>query len=292
MLPQLDEMLVEELIEAALSEDIGDGDITTEAVIDNDLIGTAVIISREEGCIAGLPIAKRVFEKLDPKIQFEMLVKEGERVQANTHLARLRGRISSILKGERVALNFLQHLSGIATLTAKFVERASPYGVTITDTRKTTPCLRALEKYAVRVGGGSNHRFGLHDAILIKDNHIRAVGSISEAIKRARNYAPNEKIEVEAQTLDDVREALEAGADIIMLDNMDIETMREAVKLIGGRAIVEASGNITLENVSEVASCGVNFISVGKITHSAPALDLALDLLSVERGAGRTIAAR
>lgn len=279
----LDREAVQELIEAALREDIGDGDITTDALIDDDLIGVAVIISREEGRIAGLPIAKWVFEKLDPNMQFEMLVKEGERVCANTHIARLRGKLSAILKGERVALNFLQRLSGIATLTAKFVERASPYGVTITDTRKTTPCLRMLEKYAVRVGGGSNHRFGLHDAILIKDNHIRAVGSISEAIRRARKHAPNERVEVETKTLEEVKEALEAGADIIMLDNMDVETIREAVKLINGRAIIEASGNITLENVSEIASCGVNLISVGKITHSAPALDVALDVISVER---------
>ncbi|MCS7254119.1 MAG: carboxylating nicotinate-nucleotide diphosphorylase [Armatimonadota bacterium] len=279
----LDREEVQGLIEAALREDIGTGDITTEALIDDELIGTAIIVSRGAGCIAGLPIAMWVFETLDPKIRFEMLVKEGERVCANTHIAKLHGKLSTILKGERVALNFLQRLSGIATLTAKFVELASPYGVTITDTRKTTPCLRVLEKYAVRVGGGSNHRFGLYDAILIKDNHIRAVGSISEAVRRARNYAPGEKIEVETRTLADVKEAIEAGADIIMLDNMDAETIREAVKLIGGKAVIEASGNITLENVSEVASCGVNLISVGRITHSAPALDIALDIVSVER---------
>lgn len=278
---------VQQLIDAALREDIGEGDITTKALIDDEVVGTAIIEARSSGCIAGLPVAKWVFETLDPEIEFEMLVKDGERVSEGTHIVRLNGKISTILSGERVALNFLQHLSGIATLTARFVELASPYSVTITDTRKTIPCLRMLEKYAVRVGGGSNHRFGLYDAILIKGNHIRAIGSISEAIRRAREYAPNERIEVETHTLDQVREALEAGADIIMLDNMDIETIREAVKLIGDRAIIEASGNITLENVQQVASCGVHLISVGKITHSAPALDIALEVISVVQNQGQ-----
>ncbi|MFA4015501.1 MAG: hypothetical protein RUDDFDWM_000584 [Candidatus Fervidibacterota bacterium] len=274
---------VQSIIETALREDIGDSDITTNAVVDECLIGTGLILAKEAGVIAGLPVAKWVFETLDQNIDFEMLVRDGDRVNANTQVARIRGKLRAILMGERVALNFLQHLSGIATLTAKFVELASPYGVIIKDTRKTTPCIRLLEKYAVRVGGGSNHRFGLYESILIKDNHIRSVGSITEAIKRARKMFPDEKIEVEAHTIDDVREALRAGADIIMLDNMDVETIREAVKLIGDKALIEASGNITLENIQQVASCGVHMISVGEITHSAKALDMSLEVVSVER---------
>jgi nicotinate-nucleotide pyrophosphorylase (carboxylating) len=280
---ELERDKVQSIIESALHEDIGDGDITTSAVVDECLIGTAVILTKEAGIIAGLPVAKWVFETLDKNIVFEMLVTDGDKVDANTQVARIHGKLRTILMGERVALNFLQHLSGIATLTAKFVELASPYGVTIKDTRKTTPCIRLLEKYAVRVGGGSNHRFGLYDSILIKDNHIRSVGSVAEAIKRAKKMFPNEMVEVEAHSIDDVLEALQAGADIIMLDNMNIEMIRKAVKLIGDKALIEVSGNITLENVQQVASCGVHMISVGEITHSARALDMSLEVVAVER---------
>lgn len=273
--------LVQPIIDAALREDIGWGDVTTQALIDETLKGTAVIVAGERGCIAGLLIAQWVFETLEPDVHFEAIAHDGAHVDENSIIACVSGSVRALLMGERVALNFLQRLSGIATLTAEFVKRIAPFNALITDTRKTTPGLRLLEKYAVRVGGGANHRFALCDAVLIKDNHIKAVGSIADAIKRARMRIPHTmKIEVEVRTLDEVHEALNAGADIIMLDNMNLEMIREAVNIIGDRALIEASGSVTLENVKSIAATGVHVISIGRITHSAPALDISMELVN------------
>ncbi len=234
---------------------------------------------REEGVVAGLPLASMTFRLLDPKLRFQPLVSDGDRPAAPAEIAVVEGRVSTILEGERTALNFLQRLSGVATLTSRFVAAAAPHGVEILDTRKTTPGLRALEKYAVRAGGGRNHRFGLYDGVLIKDNHIAAVGSTAEAVRRAREVLGNEvSIEVEVQDLDELEEAIRAGADVVMLDNLSVEEVREAVRRAGGRVKLEVSGGIDLENVVAYASTGVDFISVGALTHSAPALDIALEL--------------
>ncbi|HID06454.1 MAG TPA: carboxylating nicotinate-nucleotide diphosphorylase [Armatimonadetes bacterium] len=279
---QLERRLVQPIIDTALREDIGWGDVTTQVLIDELLKGTSAIIARERGCVAGLPIAQWVFETIEPDVHFEAVAHDGDWVDENSTIAYVSGKVQALLMGERVALNFLQRLSGIATLTAEFVKRVAPFNVLIADTRKTTPGLRLLEKYAVRVGGGANHRFALCDAVLIKDNHIKAVGNIADAIKRARMHIPHTmKIEVEVRTLDEVHEALNAGADIIMLDNMDLEMLREAVNIIGERALVEASGGVTLENVKSIAATGVNVISIGRITHSAPALDISMELVDV-----------
>ncbi|RDV84247.1 carboxylating nicotinate-nucleotide diphosphorylase [Ammonifex thiophilus] len=269
----------DEIIIRALREDIGPGDITTELLVPLEKTGRGIILTKEEGVVAGLPVAARVFALLDPRVAFLPQVEEGARVGKGEVLARVEGPLRGILMGERVALNFLRHLSGIATRTRAVVELVQDYPVRILDTRKTTPGLRSMEKYAVRVGGGSNHRFGLFDGILIKDNHIRAVGSVAEAVRRAREGAPATlKIEVETKSLAEVEEALAAGADIIMLDNMPVGEMRRAVELVKGRALLEASGGITEKNVREVAATGVNFISLGALTHSVKALDISLDL--------------
>ncbi|MBO8129299.1 MAG: carboxylating nicotinate-nucleotide diphosphorylase [Peptococcaceae bacterium] len=267
------------VIKAALAEDLGHGDITTETVVPAEMRATARIVSKDHGIVAGLPVARRVFELLDPATVMEMDCWDGSPVVPGQTLATLSGNAGILLRGERVALNFLQHLSGIATQTHNLVKLVREYGVKILDTRKTTPGLRSLEKYAVRVGGGHNHRFGLYDGILIKDNHIAVAGSITEAIRRARAGAPHTlKIEVEVETLNGVHEALEAEADIIMLDNMSPETMRQAVQIVGGRCLLEASGGITTETVIEVARTGVDFISVGALTHSVRALDISMDI--------------
>jgi len=276
-------MLLREMMEAvrlALDEDLGSrGDITSRALLTPEDRGGGHFIMRDGGRVAGLPVASCVFRLLDPRVAFTPLVSEGEEVGEGTLLARVEGPLLPILEGERTALNFLQRLSGIATLTAAFVRRAAPYGVEIRDTRKTTPGLRVLEKYAVRVGGGVNHRMGLFDAVLIKDNHIRAVGGVEMALRLVREeYGSSLPVEVEAQDLKQVREALEAGAETIMLDNMDTSTMREAVRLVAKRARLEASGGITLERLEEVAATGVDYISVGALTHSFRSLDIALEL--------------
>jgi nicotinate-nucleotide pyrophosphorylase (carboxylating) len=270
---------LEKLIELALAEDLGPGDVTSEATIPAESSSVAEMLAKQDLVLAGLDVARAVFAQLDPDIRFTPLAKDGDRIKAGTEVARLSGNTRALLAGERVALNLLQHLSGIATLTAKYVERVKGLKAEVLDTRKTLPGLRKLEKYAVRVGGGRNHRFGLYDGVLIKDNHIRASAGIIKAVERAQKKAHHLlKIEVETGTLDEVVEALAAGADVIMLDNMPIDMMREAVKTIAGRALVEASGNVTLETVRAIAETGVDFISSGSLTHSAPAADISMKI--------------
>ena len=273
---------IRHLIELTLAEDIGKGDLTSEATIDHDLLVKGTIVAKEEGIIAGLEIARMVFQKLDPNLVFDSSFKDGNKVIKKDTVAILKGRGKSMLSAERTALNFLQRLSGIATLTSKYVEKIKDTGVKILDTRKTTPGLRSLEKYAVKMGGGENHRMGLFDLILIKDNHIKAVGSISKAIQRAKTRCPHEKIEVETKNLEEVKKAISLEVNCIMLDNMSIDEMKKAVKMIRSsqREIkIEASGRVDLNNVREIALTGVDFISVGALTHSAPALDFSLLLV-------------
>lgn len=279
----LDIQQIRQLIELALQEDLGHGDITTDSLIPDSEHSTASVIARAEGIIAGTEVAKEVFLRIDPELDIEILIKDGSKVKPGDVIARLRGRVPSILKAERLALNFLQHLSGIATETARYVQTVSGLPVSITDTRKTIPGLRLLEKYAVRVGGGKNHRMHLGDGVLIKDNHLavlrRKGSSIRQIIARARHKVPpGTKIEIEVKTPEEAREAAEAGADIVMLDNMNLEDMRRSVQLIRGRALIEASGGITLDRVRAVAETGVDTISVGALTHSAKALDISLEL--------------
>lgn len=272
---------VEQIIDRALVEDLSFGDVTTEALISPEQQGRAAIIAGEEGVLAGVEVAKEVFLRVDPSLRFEALFQDAAKVRKGDVVAVIKGKAASILKGERVALNFLTRLSGIASETARYVEATKGLKVWITDTRKTTPGIRPLEKYAVRVGGGKNHRQHLGDGILIKDNHLavfRSLGlGIKEAIQRARQSS-NLKIEVEVESVDEGEEALEAGADALLLDNMAIEDMRQVVELAKGRALIEASGGITLDNVRQVAESGVDLISVGALTHSVKALDLSLEL--------------
>lgn len=264
-----------------IEEDVGFGDITAHATIPANAEGTGMIYAKESGRVAGMRVACLVFQTIDPAIVIRQEIEDGQQVEAGTLLMTVQGKARSILTGERLALNLLQRLSGIATLTARYVEKAKQGNpnARVVDTRKTTPGLRMLEKYAVRMGGGHNHRYRLDDAVMIKDNHIKASGGIDAAIQAARSFIPHTmKIEVEVETIDQVREALEAKADIIMLDNMDVSTMEEAVRLIGDQAIVEASGGINLETIASIAATGVDVISVGAITHSATALDISLDI--------------
>jgi nicotinate-nucleotide pyrophosphorylase (carboxylating) len=266
------------VLAGALAEDVGAGDVTTNATIDPDAVWSADIVARRAGVVAGGAIAARTFALVDARIQVESLVDDGSRVEAGAVLARVTGPARGLLTGERIALNFLGRLSGIATLTREYVDALKGQPAKIADTRKTTPGLRALERYAVRAGGGVNHRFGLSDAVLVKDNHLAAVGSVAEAVSRARASAPqNTVVEIECDTLGQVRDAVTAGADAILLDNMDLTAMGEAVELARGKAVVEASGGMALERVAAVAATGVDVISVGALTHSAPALDVALD---------------
>lgn len=275
----LNPLVIERIVRTALEEDLGAGDVTTLSIVPQDLRAGARIITREDGIIAGLDVAAAVFRVLDPAMRFAAEVSDGQRVAAGAVVASLEGLARAILSGERVALNFLQRLSGIATRTSEVAEILKYYKTRIVDTRKTTPGLRMLEKYAVRMGGGYNHRMGLADAVLIKDNHIAIAGGIKQAVLLARRGAAHTmRLEVETETLADVEEALEAGADIIMLDNMDLDTMRRAVEIIGGRALVEASGAITPERVLEIARAGVDYISMGCLTHSVRALDLTLEV--------------
>jgi nicotinate-nucleotide pyrophosphorylase (carboxylating) len=270
---------LKKLIQEALSEDLGNGDVTSEAIVLADATSTADIKAKQDLVLAGLDVARHVFHYLDPAIQFTPLAKDGDRIKAGAVLARVSGKTRTLLAGERVALNLFQHLSGIATLTSRYVEQLKGAKAQILDTRKTLPGLRRLEKYAVRMGGGRNHRFGLYDGILIKDNHITAAGSITKAVELARKNAHNLlKIEVETKTLEEVREALTVKADVIMLDNMPLDLMREAVKMIAGRALVEASGNVTLETIRAIAETSVDFISSGSLTHSAPAADISMKI--------------
>jgi nicotinate-nucleotide pyrophosphorylase (carboxylating) len=269
---------VKQLIQVAIEEDIGRGDVTTEATIDERLMSRAQLITKEEIVLAGIEVFGKVYAALDSGVHLKRLYKDGDLLSAGTVIAYLEGRARSLLAGERVALNFLQRLSGIATLTRHYVDAVRGYHVEIVDTRKTTPGWRVLEKYAVRMGGGKNHRHDLGDGVLIKDNHIVAAGGIREAVKMARRQSHHLlKIEVEVETLDQVLEALQVGAEVIMLDNMPPPMLAEAVKIIGGRALVEASGGISLESVVEVARTGVDLISIGRLTHSAPSADIHVE---------------
>ena len=270
---------LDSLIELAFEEDIGIGDITTEATVLPTQEGIGILLAKSEGIVAGLPVAERVFEKLDTTLSFRALVNDGDAVKAGTRIAEVQGNAKTILIGERTALNFLQRLSGIATLTAQFVAAVAGYDTKIVDTRKTAAGWRAVQKYAVRVGGGHNHRFGLYDGVLIKDNHIVAAEGIGNAVRRARQVVPHTaKIEVEIETLDQVDEALEAGADILLLDNMSPSMMKSVVYEVGDLAVTEASGGITLDKVRAIAATGVNLISVGALTHSAMPMDISLTL--------------
>jgi nicotinate-nucleotide pyrophosphorylase (carboxylating) len=269
------------LIDAALREDMPEGDITSENIIPADARSEAIFLAKEGGVLAGLAIARRVYEKIDPAVEFAEKFEDGAAFRKFDILAALEGPTAAILKGERTALNFLQHLSGVAAATRAFVDAVAGTKAKILDTRKTTPGLRLLEKYAVKAGGGTNHRLSLSDMILIKDNHLRYVGSVAEAVRRARAAAkPGIRVEVEAADVSQVRDALAAGADMIMLDNMTIEMMREAVALAAGRVPLEASGNMSLDRVRAVAETGVDFISVGALTHSARAVDISLEFLN------------
>jgi nicotinate-nucleotide pyrophosphorylase (carboxylating) len=271
-------MSVGELIERALAEDVGDGDLTTAAVVPEGARARARIDQKAPGVVAGLGVAEAVFARLDPGLSFEPRVAEGEWREGGP-VAEIEGAAAPILTGERVALNFLGRLSGVATLTARFVRAVEGTGVTVLDTRKTTPGLRALEKEAVRVGGATNHRSGLHDAVLIKENHAALAGGVGEATRRALEQAPaGVPVEVECRSRAEVEEALAAGAGRVLLDNMSLDELREMVALVDGRAQLEASGGVTLEGVRAIAETGVDFISVGALTHSAPSLDLSLTL--------------
>jgi nicotinate-nucleotide pyrophosphorylase (carboxylating) len=266
-----------EVVRRALAEDVGPGDVTTAATVPASAPARATLVARQPCVLAGLDVAREVFAQVDPAVTFEPVLRDGGRCEAGQALARVAGPARAILTAERTALNFLQHLSGIATRTRAFVDAAGGR-LTVLDTRKTIPTLRALAKYAVRCGGGTNHRAGLYDGVLIKDNHIRLAGGVAEAVRRARQAAQALPIEVEAQSLADVREAVRSGADIIMLDNLDDETMRAALAEIDGRARVEISGGVTLERMAALASLGADFVSVGGLTHSAPAVDISLDV--------------
>jgi len=274
----IDPLVVEEIIDRALAEDIGFCDLTSELVIPADARAELALNARQDIVVAGLDVAARVFRRRVPECRVELRVRDGERVKAGAAMGRVEGPARGLLAVERTALNFLQHLSGIATLTAQYAERVAGTRAVLIDTRKTIPGLRALEKHAAHLGGARNHRLRLDDGVLIKDNHISVCGSLTAAVERARAGAPVlTRIEVECDTLEQVREAIEAGADMILLDNMGLEDMRQAVALSGGRIPLEASGGVRLENIRAIAETGVDFISVGRITQSAPAVDIGLD---------------
>jgi nicotinate-nucleotide pyrophosphorylase (carboxylating) len=277
----LPDFLVERAVKAALDEDLGlAGDITTRATVPDTTLANAAITARAPGCIAGLQCAEAVFRFLDPAISFEAIVSDGGDVKPGDTVARVSGPAAAILTGERVALNFLCHMSGIATATRAFVKAIEDTDTHICCTRKTTPGLRAIEKYAVRAGGGQNHRFGLYDAVLIKDNHIAAAGGVGAAVTRARDHAGHMiKIEIEVDTLDQLDEVLSLDVDAVLLDNMRVDKLAEAVRRAEGKVVTEASGGVTLETVREIAETGVDLISVGSLTHSPKALDLGLDFL-------------
>ena len=275
-------LIEDELIIQALREDISSEDITTNAIVDKDCIGKVDLICKQDGIIAGLEVFKRVFELLDDGTEIETKFKEGDSVKEGDLVAVVHAKARALLTGERTALNFLQRMSGIATHTRELVKELEGTNTKLLDTRKTTPNMRIFEKYAVRVGGGQNHRFNLSDGVLIKDNHIGAAGSIKKAVELARNYAPFvRKEEVEVENLDMVQEALEAKVDIIMLDNMDIETMKKAVEIIGDRAKTECSGNVTKDRLAKIAEIGVDYVSSGALTHSSLTLDFSMKNLEI-----------
>ena len=271
------QLQADKLIRMALEEDITSEDVSTNAVMPTKVQGTVDPIDKEDGVIAGMDVYARVFKLLDEDTEIEMFCHDGDEVREGDLMAKVTGDIRVLLSGERVALNYLQRMSGIATYTRSVAKLLEGSGVTLLDTRKTTPNCRVFEKYAVRVGGGCNHRYNLSDGVLLKDNHIGAAGSITKAIQMAKAYAPFvRKIEIETETLEQVAEAVEAGADIIMLDNMTPEVMKQAVALIDGRAQTECSGNITKENIARICEIGVDFVSSGALTHSAPILDISM----------------
>lgn len=275
----LDLKAVEKIVTLSLKEDIGKGDITTNLIVNDKLKCLAIIKSKDTGVLAGNPIAELVFKRLDPRIKYIQRKKDGDTINPNDIIAEVRGSVRTVLTGERLSLNFLQRLSGIATLSQKFVNKTKGFDVKIIDTRKTTPGLRILEKYAVTVGGCYNHRFGLFDGILIKDNHIQIAGNIEKAVLKVRAKHKNKEIEVETSNINQVREALKSGANIIMLDNMTPDKIKKAVKIIDSKAMTEASGGINLDNIGEYAKTGVDYISVGVLTHSAKSLDIGLYVL-------------
>lgn len=271
------------IIRRALDEDIGPGDITTEATVPERASGAGVFLAKQDLVLSGILVARKVFNAVDSDLEFDIQVDDGSPLRAGQAIARVNGRLGSMLTAERVALNFLMRMSGIATITRAFVKAAGDNGAVVTDTRKTAPGLRLMDRMAVRHGSGKNHRMGLYDAVLIKDNHIRAAGGIVKAIESARDYISHTvKIEVEVSGLEELKEALDANADIIMLDNMGLDDISRAVKMAGGKAIIEASGNVTLDTVGEIADRGVEVISVGRLTHSAPAADISFDITLVE----------
>lgn len=275
-------LVVDDYILNTLKEDITSEDVSTNAVMPENKQGKADLICKQDGIICGLDVFERTFKLLDENSRFERYVNDGEAVKKGQLLGMIYGDVKVILSGERTGLNYLQRMSGIATITKEYMEELEGYKTILLDTRKTTPNMRPFEKYAVKVGGATNHRYNLSDGVLLKDNHIGAAGSVAKAIQMAKSYAPFvRKIEIETETLEQVAEALEAGADIIMLDNMDNETMRKAVEMIGDRAETECSGNVTKERLREIAEIGVDFVSSGALTHSAPIMDISLKNLTV-----------
>jgi len=274
---------IDKIIDTSLTEDIGSGDITTEAIFNKYKSTSAVIIAKEDGILAGIDVAERVFKKVDPDVNFKILVSDGENICRGLNVARIKGDVRTILKAERTALNFLGRMSGIATLTYEFVKRIKGTKAKILDTRKTSPVLRILEKYAVNAGGGYSHRMGLYDMFLIKDNHIKAAGGLDKAIKRVIEFRKekrkNFKIEAEAENIEHVRTALSEGVDRIMLDNMNLRMVKKAVEIAKGKVEIEVSGNVNLKNVSPIASSGVDYISIGSITHSAKIIDFSLAIV-------------
>jgi len=275
---------IDDYIKSALKEDISNEDISTNAVTPDFVAGSVELIAKEEGIIAGLDVFERTFKLLDEQTTVERFVKDGDKVTPGLKLALVKGDIRVLLSGERTALNYLQRMSGIASLANKMVKMLEGTGITLLDTRKTTPNNRIFEKIAVKIGGASNHRYNLSDAVMLKDNHIAAAGGVKEAVKMAREYTSFvHKIEVECENLDMVRDAIEAGADIIMLDNMDHDTMAEAVKIIAGRALTEISGNVTAEKIESIKDLGVDYISSGALTHSAPILDISMKNLKADK---------
>jgi nicotinate-nucleotide pyrophosphorylase (carboxylating) len=273
----LDSSIYRAVVRRALAEDLGWGDVTTEAIVTPEVRARGVIVVKSPCVLAGIDIAAEAFRQLDPAVQIKHRQQDGDRCQVGTIASEIRGTAAAMLTAERTALNFMQRLSGIATLTRTFVDAANG-GITVLDTRKTTPTMRTLEKYAVRAGGGSNHRGGLDDGILIKDNHVRLAGGVAEAVRRMKAARQEMLIEVEAQSLSDVDAALEAGADVILLDNLSLDEIREAIARIGGRAKTEISGGVTLHRMPEIAKTGADYVSIGALTHSAPAVDLSFEI--------------
>lgn len=276
----MEKAAIDAIIEAALKEDMPHGDITSESLISARSRSEAVILADEKGVLAGIDVARSVFHKIDHSIYLNKILDDGQTFKKNDTIATLRGSSISLLKGERTALNFLQRMSGIATATRRFVQALEGTQTKVLDTRKTTPGLRLLEKYAVKIGGGMNHRFNLSEMVLIKDNHLKLVGSISQAVKRAKEKVePGVRIEVEATNLEEVQEAVQSGADMVMLDNMSIKKMKEVVDWVKGKVPLEVSGKVTLRRIAEIASLGVDYISVGSLTHSYKSVDISIEFL-------------